>query len=246
MPKTDPVTGCSVLTLGEFWQREAEHEGKGRDPWELENEFFDQLELDNQKIRKELLDRDRALDTIKRMLTENTDDERDIRMSYGFTASDIVECIDVLDSDANQSFRDFSNEFVARVSLRDGSARDVKYSAWHSYGSRLDPPDFDESLTVVRINDDPVVNQFNDNCAHIYDKKHSLPICEICEKFGGGALHGMKNPVRYLMPASYDRGKTITRWVRVCVAHERNWYVGAGWRGPKIELRQKEPAPEFV
>jgi hypothetical protein len=241
MPKIDPVTGCEVMTTAEFWQSTAKAEG--REPGELMQEFYDELEEDNRKAAEELRDPKNAFNIIVKYLEE--DDEASLEC-YNFSSQEVVECLEVFNSEVNQGIRGSESELEAVLLLRDGSTRTVVFGTSETYSTMLDPGDYDSYLRVTEVNGKPVVHEYARGCAHQYDHAHSVPVCEACEAFGGAALHGMINPAAYLVPASTDRGATVHKWVRVCVVHGRSWYEGSGWIGPRIKLNQESPELPWV
>lgn len=66
MPRIDPITGVSVMTLPEFFNAEAEHEGKGRSGGDVMAEMFDEMDQEMAQQLKRLLTPEGALEELKR------------------------------------------------------------------------------------------------------------------------------------------------------------------------------------
>lgn len=142
MPRKDPMTGCTVMTTGEFWAKEAEAEGKGREPWELMNDFWQELEADSERCRQQMLKPAYAFETIRREMIEINGcvAEED---QYRF---DLVRVVRVIDADMSQNLRSSSEGFTAVVDTTDGRKLCHFWSS-HSSGSYWEPPDYDSELT---------------------------------------------------------------------------------------------------
>jgi len=233
------------MTLGEFWHAEGEREG--RDPGELMDEFYQDMEADDARVATEMKDPVRALENIKKFLISALDEsltpaermqiEWDTKCDYGFGPDDIVEC-EVIDTSFSGGFKNSEGMIRAALKMKDGSERVVEYTESSFSGDFYEPPSGEENLVVVEVDGVRVVHKFDENCTFGSDLQ--VPMCEICEKFGGGALHGRKNPARYLLPAQYK--SKIVKWVMGCVVHNPEWwFLDSGWLGPHIDLKQKEP-----
>lgn len=66
MPKIDPITGCTVMTMGEFWASEAEREGVGRCGADLAQEFYEDMAAEEQAEEDRLKDPERAKEEFNR------------------------------------------------------------------------------------------------------------------------------------------------------------------------------------
>lgn len=239
MPTKDPITGCMVLTQAEFWQGEAEREGKGREPWELQAEMYEEMDADNERCSEEMRnDSEGALKVIKEYLDADAETCED---DFGFTSANITG-IEIEDAKYSGGFGGCSREIRAKLALVDGSTRTVEWGEDVSHATRLEPGDYDVSMAVVAVNETPVVNRIG------HDREAELPLCETCVKTGGPSTRGFKpNPARYLIPVSTDQGKTIKRWKPTCSWHRPHGYGDYGdWYGPVIELKQERPSLPIV
>ncbi len=236
MPKIDPITGCTVMTTGEFWKGEAEREGKGREPWELEQEMYNQLDSDMRTEEERIRgDKAGALKLIQKYLSEDPDDSLS---SFGFSAEDIEEVLEIDSANVRGGFRESGASFQARVLLKDQTTRTLEYSEWHSSGSFYSPPDEETTLKLVAENGVPFRRQFD------RERTEGWPICEACQVLGSTHLHGPMhwNKADYLVPLSKDQGATIERFAFVCAPHKYMWKNTIDWKGPTIRLKQDEPA----
>lgn len=57
MPRKDPITGCMVMTTPEFFDREAEHEGRGRSGTDLMAEMFDEMAAEEAEASAQIASR---------------------------------------------------------------------------------------------------------------------------------------------------------------------------------------------
>ena len=71
MPKIYPITGCSVMTMGEFLAAEGEREGK--EPWKIMGEIYDVMDQENLKIEQEWSNPDEALKILQKSAQEYLD-----------------------------------------------------------------------------------------------------------------------------------------------------------------------------
>ena len=154
MPKIDPVTGCEVMTLPEFFNAEAQYEGKGRTGAEVMEEtmtsIHDAFAEDNAHIEADYRDPAKALAILQKLAGEevrqwfkyehNRDSEDLARPPYP------LEVLAVTHAEHSQTLSDSNGKFTARVRCDDGSIRNVSYEFYYYSGTRLDPPDSDESL----------------------------------------------------------------------------------------------------
>lgn len=246
MPKKDSITGCSVMTMPEFWQAEAKHEGKGRSGFDLMQDMHQDIANEDARMEKDMRENPSiALNAIKEYFTF---DEEDCIDYYGFTNNDIVS-IEVINVSVSTGIRKSTTSFEAKIVLVDHTTRTVRHTLEDFYDSS-EPPSSETNLVIIAINDKPVIASYCGNCASKdeWEKGSNIriPMCEVCEHFGGGAVHNKLNSARYLCPASTDHGKTVSRWVRVCVAHIGYWYKGAGWFGPVIKLKQEAIKMPYV
>jgi len=149
------------MTHAEFWQSEAEHEGQGREPWELMSDFYQELEDDTERCRQEMLrDTEEAYQTILKywmFCREDIDwtetdpfcDWREGDETDFFILYKPRRVIEVLHAELRQNFRDTSYAIVARVLFSGGRIRLVRHSGWYDYGTMLDPPDSEEEVAIL-------------------------------------------------------------------------------------------------
>lgn len=57
MPRKDPITGCMVMTMPEFFDREAEHEGRGRSGADLMGEMFEEIAAEEAEVSAQIASR---------------------------------------------------------------------------------------------------------------------------------------------------------------------------------------------
>jgi hypothetical protein len=238
----DPVTGCMVLTTSEFFEQEAEREGRGRCGAELMCEMFDEMEEENERMTQEMRnDPEAALQLIKNYLDGDSKEcQRDAEDTYGFSGKHIKKVIEFLDARYDGSLRGTDCCMVVKLKMTDGSTRTVEYSEWNDYGTRLDPPDGGTDLAVVAVDDIPVVNRFD------YD--HNAPQCTECLRNGPPSTkNGVPNTADYLMPLSDDQGQTVKGWEPRCSYHMPNTWRGepnlGDWYGPVIKLDKHGNGP---
>lgn len=141
MPKIDPVTGCTVMTMSEFWRSEAQAEGSGRDGADLADDFYADMGAEAERETERMRDPVEALRALK---AYDDQEEPEHRLGGG-----IVSVRRVLHADFTQSARSSEGGIVAEVECSDGSARFVRwgFSSWD--GSRMEPPEYDESLDEI-------------------------------------------------------------------------------------------------
>jgi len=140
MPKIDPITGCSVMTEGEFWSNEAAREGKGRSGGDLREEFWNEIDAEAERVAAEWRKPEVALALLNGC--EGFDDENEEPV--------IAEVLEVESSMFTQNIRSSSGQFVARVKTEAGDELRVRYSIWNTSGTRIDPPDGDEYWETVK------------------------------------------------------------------------------------------------
>jgi len=168
MPRTDPITGCSVMTFPEFIHGEAEREGK--EPHEIMDEIVQSIEDDNEKMRQEY--RTNALkyiqDEAKELLHGWTEDAKHNGQVDKFNRFDFktdqyihetrvydagprppqpIAVIEVVDVDFKQTFRSSGSKIVAKCAADDGKEYTYTLTRSDWSGSFYEPPDCDVELT---------------------------------------------------------------------------------------------------
>lgn len=152
MPRKDSITGCQVLTVGEFLTQEAEHEGKGRTGGDILREIFDEIHADEDRRVKELTSSpEQAMHVLNEYIVENDWDK-----TTGTDNSDlnefrfaVVSVLRVYDAEAHYGMRQSSEGFTAECVCSDGKSRTLLYRASHDSGTRIDPPDSETSVYIV-------------------------------------------------------------------------------------------------
>lgn len=139
MPKIDKITGCSVMTESEFWQKEADVEGHGRSAGDLRDEFFDEMEKDRIKEEKRLRDPKVALDYFK---NARYFDEADLENSD----PEIEEILKVHEGHYSFNFKESKISISAALLLKDKKVVNATYHCWYTSGSMIDPPDGEEFI----------------------------------------------------------------------------------------------------
>ena len=137
MPKMDPISGCSVMTVGEFWASEAKKEGK--EVAEVMGDFYEDMAAEEESYRQEILsDLPGALEKLKEYYNPEYDDS-------GWVP---VEVLAITDADTCFGYRKSSSSFTARVRFED-KIRTVCYSEVDYSGSFYEPPDFEANCKVI-------------------------------------------------------------------------------------------------
>jgi hypothetical protein len=139
MPKKDPITGCMVMTFGEFWA--AEDERAGAEPGtafenflaaEAEAERADSQRLFNPQVAFEILNA--AIE----------------EWSWGCEEEDHITPITcvlrVYEAHATGSFRSSKTRLVAMVENVDGERGLIEMDSDHWFGTFYEPPDSDLNL----------------------------------------------------------------------------------------------------
>ena len=133
MPKIDPITGCSVLTLPEFVAQEAKKEGK--EPHEFMEEFYQEIESD-QRSEETRLKTD--LDGALTLLLEDVG----VAPEYYVTFKP-EKVIEVCDAKVNYRYSSNQTMVIARVACSDGNERFATCTVSSSSGSFYGPPDYE-------------------------------------------------------------------------------------------------------
>lgn len=161
MPRTDPITGCQVMTMGEFWQSEAEHEGKGREPFELMADFFQELADDEEHCRQQMLqDTQGAYHNLLRYwneLREDIDwDELDPLGDWRtegtvdfFVLYKPRRVIEVVHADLKCSFKETTARVVCRVLFSGGRIKLVSHEVYSFSGDFYEPPWGEDNVKVL-------------------------------------------------------------------------------------------------
>jgi hypothetical protein len=146
MPRIDPITGCSVMTNQEFWEAEAQREG--REAHELQQDFFDEMDkeiTEQENVLRNPAEALKFLDSLVKNWNDGIDEvDRDIFVPGGLVMVESIEEVKIC-----QSFRSSSAHMVARVLFSDGIVRKVRATSSYYDGSFYEPPDYDLNLEVL-------------------------------------------------------------------------------------------------
>lgn len=149
MPKIDPMTGCEVLTLGEFLAEEAAHEGKGRSGGELLAEMFTEIDNDARREEEYLRDPVKLLPRLLEAVTE----ERDALQGEDDAVLPPIprRVLRVLSASVRFGTSKSEEHVACEAEVEDGSVWffAIDHRSWA--GSRMEPPDADTQLTCRRI-----------------------------------------------------------------------------------------------
>jgi len=137
----DSVTGCTVMTLPEFWRGEAEREG--RPASDLMDEFYVDLDREQSDQEARLRDPEATLEFLREQWSADPESNP--------AGTEPVAVTRVLSAQIRSSLRTSSTQVVAHAFGMDGYER--RYTAWVSYdgGTRLQPPESDGGLTIEEI-----------------------------------------------------------------------------------------------
>jgi hypothetical protein len=139
MPRKDPHTGCTVMTMGEFFNAEAEREGKGRSGAEVMSDMFD--EIDQSFRDEEKRWRDNPNDLLEHLQTAIKEyNEADAEAEQYPLPTSIAE---VLELKVDGSFRTSKFHVRARCTKEDGTVGILSFSSCQYSGSMSEPPDYD-------------------------------------------------------------------------------------------------------
>lgn len=161
MPRKDPITGCMVVTTAELFADEAEREGKGRTGGDLMVEMLSDLEKERAAEEERLRDPVVALDFIKTAIEE----------SNKATEGDYpplpipLKIVEVLEAKFFATLRT-QTTYIRALARRPGlmeSIQDVVvFHGSYSGGSFCDPPDSEENVYWVGLDDEGKEVQWKD------------------------------------------------------------------------------------
>lgn len=151
MPRKDPITGCMVMTQAEFWNAEAEHEGKGRCGADLMADMYEEMAQEDADMAERMkADLPTALEVLNGVLKDYEDHDNDHPV---FRPGAFIEVVEVETAEVNGGFSKSSKGFVAKVRCADGNLHRVRYESWSTPGSFYEPPDGE--TTIEMLNDPP-------------------------------------------------------------------------------------------
>jgi hypothetical protein len=148
MPRTDPITGCQVLTTGEFFAAEAKREGKGRQGYELMAEMMDDMQAEFARASVELKDDPETILKELRAYYVPEDDSWD--WPEGEEPEWVPESIvEVEEAEVDGSFKGSSWMAVVKALCSDGEVRRLKVVYSQFYGDFYEPPSDDINVEVL-------------------------------------------------------------------------------------------------
>jgi len=150
MPRIDPITGCSVMTTGEFWNAEAHQEGQGRSGGDLMVDFYEEMEADTRTREQEFRDNPEALlalvNEAAKLWIDGVDPEDLDGVCFPGNFKRVIE---VMDSTIQDGMRNSSTSVTAKYEMNDGTNHTIMYSEWSSSGSFYEPPDFESEFKIL-------------------------------------------------------------------------------------------------
>jgi hypothetical protein len=143
MPRKDPITGCDVMTMGEFFADTAKKEGIA--PHEVIEDLFKAIdEADAQSA--ELLKQDHA--TFLKEVTDwivSFNEDADVKLPLP------VRVDTIFFAKCHSKLNGGSSRIMGTIEFDDHSFKicDLSQCSWH--GSFYEPPDFDVNLELYPI-----------------------------------------------------------------------------------------------
>lgn len=144
MPRIDSVTGCTVMTLPDFYAKEAEQEGKGRTGGDIMEDFQGELDADCRHEEEKLRTPEVAWESVSRAWNDYIDslgEEEETQVSAP------KKLLEVLEVHINPTSKMTTTTIRARCLCKDGSERVFKVERWDTVATRLDPSDSGDDLT---------------------------------------------------------------------------------------------------
>jgi len=138
MPKIDPVTGCTVMTMPEFLNDMAEKEGEGRTGGDILGDVIEEMGENDRENEKHIAE-DTA--TILKQMQEWVSEDEYTDAEYP------VEILEVVDVKLNSNFSGSTTLIRSKVKCKDGSERACVFTESYWMGTRLDPPEYDAELS---------------------------------------------------------------------------------------------------
>jgi len=148
MPRKDPITGCQVMTLGEFWSDEAKREGQGRNGYELMAESMDDMQTSfAEQARSMRDDPAEILQTLRSYYVPEDD-------SWSWDPGDEPEwvpesLVEVEEVECDGGFSESGWTAVVKALCSDGVTRRLKVTYARYNGSFYEPPSDDLNVEVL-------------------------------------------------------------------------------------------------
>jgi len=140
MPRIDPITGCSVLTEAEMWERIAKSEGLTAE--EVMEDFYGniQQELDDEEALYRTPEK--ALEVIHGAWKDWCENEE----------PEPLEVVEVTHVGRGWPMaRSVTNVLQAMVRCADGVVHRITVEEWSDGGSRLEPPDGEVNVLYEEV-----------------------------------------------------------------------------------------------
>jgi hypothetical protein len=143
MPKIDPVTGCEVMTNAEFWNSEAQKEGKNRTGADIMSDFYSDMEEEFKRYEKELREPEKALEAILEAFYPGDENEDEHKRP--------VKVLEVHDVKYSGGIRHSSSMIKALGECKDGVNRIFVATSSYDNGSMIDPPNTDYNCEILEV-----------------------------------------------------------------------------------------------
>lgn len=145
MPRIDPISGCTVMTLPEFWNSEAAREGRGRTGADIQADFYAEMAASMEKERQSYFsDHKKTLKAFKdavKELREYGDDPQ-----YPMP----LKIVEVLDVQISEGGRKSSFALKARAlrghDLHDRQEDIIELTSASYSGSFYEPPETETNV----------------------------------------------------------------------------------------------------
>jgi hypothetical protein len=140
MPRKDPMTGVPVMTTMEFFQRQAEDEGKGRTAGDVMSDFLTDFENERRNEEQRLRTPKEMEHLLKDLIKEENEYNTEYQLPLDF------KVLEVLELKYKQTFRDSSIKALVKVKRGKLKEFNVYLSTWHSFGTMWEPPDSETDI----------------------------------------------------------------------------------------------------
>jgi hypothetical protein len=164
MPKIDPITGCSVMTMPEFWNGEAASEGQGRTGGEVAADFYEEMVAEEQESRVRYFDHANLVSVVN---TANEEQQKYVmeeharirarnpayaapRVGEDYYPWRVTAVLDLHeDRDFSEGMRGTSIAFKCKFRCDDGVDRWLSYYEESCGGSFYEPPSHECGVDIV-------------------------------------------------------------------------------------------------
>jgi hypothetical protein len=143
MPRIDSISGCSVMTQAEFWNSEAEFEGKGRSGSDLMQDFRADFETERKAEEDRLKEPENALGIILEAFYPGDDGEDENQRP--------LKVIEVCELSCDMKMRSTTIRIKALCECKDGKPRLFIAMNYSDSGTRMQPPEVDFDCQVSEL-----------------------------------------------------------------------------------------------